>query len=58
MVFMTEEKVMDSPEQKKRPAGEERSRSKPPADRSAEEQESQATTEEFEQEGMGVAPKE
>ena len=54
---MTEEKVMNSPEQKKNPTDEKRPRTKSPADRSAEEQ-SQATTEEFDEEGMGVAPKE
>lgn len=51
---MIEETVMNSPERKKpTPEEKERLREKPPAD-----EQSQATSEEFEEKGMGVAPKE
>ena len=54
---MTEEKVMNPPQQKKKP-DEKPPRSKPPSDRSHKDEQSQATTKEFDEEGMGVAPKE
>lgn len=58
MVFMTKEKVMNSPEQKKSGAEEKQPSTKRSDDRSQADDQSQATSEEFEEEGMGVAPKE
>jgi hypothetical protein len=54
---MTEEKVMNSPQPRKN-TEENEPRSKPTADRPPKDKQTQATTEEFEEEGMGVAPKE
>jgi len=55
---MTKEKVMNSPEQKSH-ENRSKSRARTPAERPhKDDDQSQATVEDFDEEGMGVAPKE
>lgn len=55
---MTEETVMSSPERKKPTPDAKKKRSRPREEQSPDNEQNQATKEEFEEEGMGVAPKE